>query len=420
MKNIIPIKQNQAQKKKIFKSFNKIANAFILLAIIELILLIINFINILSSLFKNNALRKLQYYDNNYNQGNSGYTANNGNNNNNIKKSEAYKPINPVIIIFFIFFVLFLILCLYIICEIKKIAPEKISEYLKDNIYRFIYMANSGFFFTAICYSPMINDLSVGYLTLGVSGIIFVIGSIILLKNLIRDTGFDCFTDFTIFDKLKNYFRIPCDYVWSFIGLTDPCCEVTTYTVNTYSDGSTFSTKNCVECWNGFVLIVKRVVLIISTIFFYIFLIYLTVIFLIIKLFYLLITQIIKCCQSCKTNNQNVNPNIPSNDVIYSNNENLGNQQNLGNNGIKPKEQKQDSTEKIENKLVNYIIKNQIQNSNYNSKEILNLNNQTNNHSTSLVIKDKSNNNLPAQVMPNLNIDKSELINIKNKENYKN
>ena len=122
-------------------------------------------------------------------------------------------------------------------------------------------MTNSGFFFTAICYSPMINDLLVGYLTLGVSGIIFVIGSFILLTKLIKDIRGNCYADFTVLDKLKNYFRIPCDYVWSFIGLTDPCCEVTTYTVTTYSDGTTSSTKSCVECWNLFILIVKRAVL---------------------------------------------------------------------------------------------------------------------------------------------------------------
>ena len=286
MKNIIQIKENKIPKKKYFKSFNKIPINLFYLAIIELILLLTIVINIFSSLFKNNSLRKLQYYDNNYNQGNSVYTDSNRNNNNNIKKTEAYEPMNPVIIVFFVFFVLFLFLCLYMICEIKKIAPEKVSEYIKDNIYKFIYMANSGFFFTAISYSPMINDLSIGYLTLGVSGIIFAIGSIILLKNLIKDTGCNCFDDFTILDKLKNYFRLPCDYVWPFIGLTDPCCEGTTYTVTTYSDGTTSSTKSCVECWNMFILIVKRIVVFISIMFFYFFLIYLTVIFLLFKLFY--------------------------------------------------------------------------------------------------------------------------------------
>ena len=396
MKNIIPIKQNKIHKKKIFKSFNKIKKHLFYLAIIELILFLTNFIIILTSLSKNNSLRNLQYNNNNYYQGDSGYTTSNGNNNNNKKKAEAYEPMNPVIIVFFVFFILFLILCLYIICEIKKIAPEKVSDILKENVYKFIYMANSGFFFTAICYSPMIHDLSIGYLTLVVSGLIFVIGSIILLKNSKRDTEGSCFTNFSIVDKLKSYFKIPCDYVWEFIGLTDPCCAVTTYTETTYSDGRTTSTKSCVECWNCFILIIKRVVLLISTILFYIFLIFLTVIFLIFKLFYLLIT---KCCQS--SNNQNVDPNIPHTDVIISNNGNLGNQQNLENNGIGPNEQKQIPNAEIENQPGNYIIKNQIQNPNQPSIERLNLNNQINNYSTQLVIKDKSDNNLPSPGMTN-------------------
>ena len=410
MKNIILIKQNKIHKKKNFKSFNKIPKHLFYLVLIELILLLTNFINILSSLFKNNALRNLQYNNNNVNPGYSDYTNSNSNNNNK-KKTEAYEPMDPVIIIFFVFFVLFLILCLYLICEIKKIAPEKVSEFLKENVYKFLYMSNSGFFFTAICYSPMIHDLSVGYLTLVVSGIIFVIGSIILLKNLIRDSGGNCFTNFTSFDNLKNYFKIPCEYVWEFIGLTDPCCESTTYTVTTYSDGTTSSTKSCVECWNCFVLILKRVVFIIATILFYIFLILLTVIFLILKFFYWLITQ------ACKANNQNANPNIPQNDAMNPNNGNLGSQQIVGNNGINPIDPQQEVTVQQENQLPNYIIKNQIENPNLASKEKIDLNNQTNNHTTTLVIKDKIDSNLATSERPNLNIDKSELINVKNKDN---
>ena len=391
MKNIILIKQNKIHKKKNFKSFNKIPKHLFYLVLIELILFLTNFINISSSLFKNNALRNLQYNNNNnYNQGYSGYTNGNENNNNSKKKTEANEPMNPVIIIFFVFFVIFLFLCLYLICEIKRIAPEKVSEFLKENIYKFLYMSNSGFFFTAICYSPMIHDLSVGYLTLVVSGIIFVIGNIILLKNLIRDSGCNCFSNFTSFDNLKNYFKIPCDYVWEFIGLTDPCCESNTYTVTTYSDGTTSSTKSCVECWNCFVLILKRVVLIIATILFYAFLIFLTVIFLILKFFYWLFTQ------SCKANNQNENSNIPQNNEMNSNNGNIGSQQVLGNNGINPIEPKQEVTVQQENQLANNVIKNQVETPNLASKETLNLNYKANNNTTTLVIKDKSDNNLNA------------------------
>ena len=400
MKIIVPIKPN-ISKKKIFKSFKKIQKNLFYLAIIELILLLTNFANILSFLYKNNALRKLQYYDNNYHE-NSGYTTNNGNNNK-VKKTKSSELINPIILIFFVFFILFLSLCLYIICEIKKIGPEKVTELIKDNIYKFIYMANSGFFFTAISYSPMANDLSVGYITLLVSGLIFFIGSIALLKNL---SG-NCFNDFTIFDKLKNYFILPCEYVWPFIALTDPCCECTRYSVFINSDGTTTSTKTCVQCWNYFILIVKRLILFISTILFYCFLIFLTVILLIIKLFYLLITKINKCCcQSGKTNNQNANPNIPNN---VADNGNLETQQKIGNNETNPKEKKLDSTEQLENQIVNYIIRNQIQNSSHPSEERINENNQT----TKVV----SCINLTTQDMPNQNIDKSDIINIKKKEN---
>lgn len=70
----------------------------------------------------------------------------------------------------------------------------------------------------------------------------------------------------------------------------------------------------------------------------------------------------------------------------------------------------------LENQLNNYIINNQIQNPKQLTIEKLNLNNQANN-STKLVIKDKSDNNLPFPEMPNNNNDKNQIININIKEN---
>lgn len=41
-------------------------------------------------------------------------------------------------------------------------------------------------------------------------------------------------------DTVGEWVRLPC-FIWSLLGLTDPCCMSTTYVVTTYADGHTES-----------------------------------------------------------------------------------------------------------------------------------------------------------------------------------
>ena len=155
------------------------------------------------------------------------------------------------------------------------------------------------------------NDLSVGYLTLIASGTIFVIGTIYFIKHLNNILGTNCCANFYIFEIFKSYCCIPKNYVWDFMALTDPCCLVTTYTVYTNSDGTVSSTKSCVECWNGFVYLLKRIVMIISTILFYAFFLYIFIVLLIIKILHWIIMKISDSCQkNSSINNQVIQGNI--------------------------------------------------------------------------------------------------------------
>ena len=247
--------------------------------------------------------------------------------------SSQSNSINPIIIIFFVFFLLFIIISLYIICELRTILGKNLSEEYRNKIWIFIYLSNNGFFFTSITYSPMVNDLSIGYLTLVASCLIFIVGTILFIKSIITKTGGKCMENFIIFEILKDYFKIPCDYVWKFIALTDPCCIITKYEVYQNSDGTISSNKDCVDCWNMTTYLLKRFVLILSTIIYYIFLIYLFLFFLIIKFIYWVVIQINKCCQtSCKKNNNGTsNTNININNYINSNSQTIQNAQNTGN-----------------------------------------------------------------------------------------
>lgn len=258
-----------------------------------------------------------------------------------IKESET---IDPIILGFFIFFIIFIFLSLYIIYEIKKIIGEQLSEEIRIKVWIFIYISNNCFFFTALSYSPMIHDLSVGYLTLIGSGTIFVIGTIIFIKHLFDASGRNCLGNFLVLETLKSYFRIPSECVWNFISLTDPCCRITQ--INTYvENGRIKSDRQCVECWNSFISFFKRFIFIISFFFFYVSLIYITALFLILKLIYWIIISISECFLNSRDNqNLNTGNNV---DVINNNgnipnieNKNIGKVNNLANENIERFEEK--------------------------------------------------------------------------------
>ena len=211
-----------------------------------------------------------------------------------------------------------------------------------------MYLSNNGFFFTAISYSPMVTDLSVGYLTLIGSGLIFIVGTILFIRNFIKKTGGHCLESFILCEILKYYFRIPCDFIWKFIALTDPCCILTEVQIHVNSDGTISDNRKCLECWNTFVYLFKRIVLIISTIIYYFFLVYLAVLLLIFKFFYWLYMEISNhnLERNKKSNDNNCNlgniansPNIENiqnidNNEINTNQKNIGNIQNTeGNKG---------------------------------------------------------------------------------------
>ena len=261
---------------------------------------------------QNNLLRKLQMSD----------SLENENKTKRGKKKES-EIIDIVVIGFFIFFIILIFISLYIICEIKRILGEKLSEQIRINVWIFMYIANNCFFFTAISYSPMITDKSIGYVTLTGSCIIFVIGTIFFFKHLFDVSGGNCLENFFVLETLKSYFRIPCDYVWNFISLTEPCCKITE--IRTYvENGQIKNDKQCVECWNSFISFFKRFIFIILFIFFYLSLIYITVVFLFFKFIYWIIKNFSKCRRN-SGNNQNLNTgnNV---DVINNNANNIENQ----------------------------------------------------------------------------------------------
>ena len=354
MNRYIKIKSTKREvnkNKKIYPSEFKLY--FLFLIIILALIMIINIYTLLYSSFKRNNIRKLQEY----------------NNQNVSQKKKEDEYIDPIILFFFIFFILFISICLYLICELKS-KQEKLTEYTRENIWKFIYITNNGFFLTAISYTPMIHDLSVGYLTLLASGCIFVIGSIIFIMHLYKSTKGNCLQDFVYWELLKFYFRLPCDYVWDFMAYTDPCCIITEVTTTIYSDGRVTDNRNCVECWNQFTYLFKRFILILITIIYYISLIALAVLLGIFKLLYWLYNQISDSINKCKNNTGNTNNNPNTVNIPYASNE----QTNGNNNNNVEKELS--NQENLESNSPNYNVI---------------IDNKQGNNKTQLPIKDEMN-----------------------------
>ena len=352
-------------KKNYKEIFQKILLFIFCFTIIELLLMFINNKSLILSLYRKNTLRELQ----------------NSSNNNYNQELESEDKIDLITLFFFIFYVIFLILVIYIIIEIKKLGSS--VEYLRSDVFIYMYMANGGFFFTTICYISLVKDTSLGKLALYISGVIFVIETIIFLVDFFKNTVHDCCKEFRVSEILCYYFKIPCDGAYSFISYTDPCCIQDTYTVTTYSDGSTSSTEGCVRCCNCFSEAIKKIVFFISFVLFYAYFICISILFLIIKLIH---TICCSCTCNCCCKKENNEVNIKKNNEININEkENQVSNQNLneeiqGNNVVI--HYQQTTNQNINNKMeVNSELENdlnQVKSDNTNQIEEISVNKNEN------------------------------------------
>ena len=160
---------------------------------------------------------------------------------------------------------IFILLSLYMICQIRRNFIDQ--EEINRQVYKFIYLSNIGYFI--IGYSDIkLNDNDISYYIFYVSIAITGIGTIIIIVTFFKNICNLLEVYFT-FKAIGIYFIIPCAYVWRFLGLTDPCCTQTTYTVTTYADGHKESDYMCVCMCNGLVWIIKRFAMLMTTIIYY-------------------------------------------------------------------------------------------------------------------------------------------------------
>ena len=225
-------------------------------------------------------------------------------------------------------FLFFVILALYIIFKLNSFGY---NQEQKNNVWYFLYMANNG---TLIANG--INILNIfdrnsdvlgeilNYGHCAMTSIIFFVGLCILLCKI--KYSFSFFEPLFQFDTLCYLFGL-IKFMWSLLGLTDPCCRINTITVTVYVDGHTEDNSCCVCIWNTFIYFLKRLSYVYSVIAFIIFFIFYFFIFIIAKLIYLLM---INTCLKIKFQEYNENKQ----NVVNNNLQKLEHISNIQNNCI--------------------------------------------------------------------------------------
>ena len=198
---------------------------------------------------------------------------------------------------FFIFF----FIGLYMICSMKK-YPQ--TEERTDEVWKFMFFSNNGILVASSVNIFNIRNLIIDSSPFALSAICFIIGGVYYLYKYIKTCNYKLADYYFSNDKLNKLFKIPC-FIWSLIGLTDPCCRSNSYTVTTYADGHKESTFCCHCMWNCIIFAIKRLATIFSIVAFYIFLIFFILFWFIAKLIY----KLIKDNSEDNNNNYEINNN---------------------------------------------------------------------------------------------------------------
>ena len=288
--------------------------------------------NTISTILNNNnelkkSKRKASNNYKNQNYYNYGYDNNYTNDNNtyNITKNqiEDFKLYLSIILLFW--FIIFFVLALYLICMMKKFEQTKNKT---GDVWFYLYLSNIGIILMSGVKIVSVNNVAVDDSPFGLCSIFFAIMTfnyyIKFLKECNREKTIICLSC----DTVAEWARLPC-FILGLLGLTDPCCILTSYTVNTYAEGRTESDLHCVEFMNSCFKAIKRIAFFFSVISFYFGLLFVLIFWVFIKIIFLIIIRcIIKSnmkknqndVKIIQNNNQYNNPNdINSKDIIMNN-----------------------------------------------------------------------------------------------------
>jgi hypothetical protein len=184
-----------------------------------------------------------------------------------------------------------------------------------DEVWKFMFFANNGILVASSVNVFNIKNLIIDSSPFALSTIVFIIGCIYYIAKYCQTCSMEFAFKYFQCDYLGELYKIPC-FVWSLIGLTDPCCTSNTYTVTIYADGHTESNECCVRMWNCFIYVIKRLALIFSIVSFYIFLLFYFIFWLIAKSIYLLVLK----CKVEREENPEIYKPQPQGNINLGNN----------------------------------------------------------------------------------------------------
>ena len=216
-------------------------------------------------------------------------------------------------------FVIFFFMGLYIVCSMKK-YPDIANR--TDDVWKFMFFANNGILVAASVNVFNIKNLIIDSSPFALSSIVFIIGCIYYIYKFSRTCSMQIANQYFECVQLGELYKLPC-FIWSLVGLTDPCCRSNTYTVTYYSDGHTESDYCCHLIWNCVIYVIKRFAVIFTFMSYYIFLLFYLFFWLIAKSIFMLIFE------------QKENPPSPNQEDKNNNNDNNDNNNNDNNNGSK-------------------------------------------------------------------------------------
>ena len=234
-------------------------------------------------------------------------------------------------------FVIFFFMGLYIVCQMKK-YPESANR--TDDVWKFMFFANNGILVAAGVNIFNIKNLILDSGPFALSSIVFIIGCFYYICKFCRTCSMQIANQYFECDQLGELYKLPC-FIWSLVGLTDPCCRSNSYTVYTYADGHTESNECCHHMWNCFIYIIKRIATFFTFMSYYIFLLF--------YLFFWFIAKLIFLCvlsfkmekkrepgpqQKMPNNNNNNNNNIPIDFVYNREVQNIGTLVNINQNNF--------------------------------------------------------------------------------------
>ena len=257
--------------------------------------------------------RFLQFTNNYYLENDTNITSNQTSTLKTIKED----PGSYLLVWFFIFF----FMGLYIVCNMGKY--KEIIANRKDDVWKFMFFANNGIFVASGVNIFNIKNLIIDSSPFGLSALVCLIGCAYYIYKYCQICNMKMASQYFDCDKLSELFNIPC-FIFSLVGLTDPCCRSESSTVTTYTDGHTESTYCCHCLWNCIIYVIKRLAVFFSIISYYIFLIFYLYFWFIAKLIFMCIYdttgQTTVNDDNNKNNNNNYNKNSNNKDNNNSNN----------------------------------------------------------------------------------------------------